>query len=221
MTHSLEVWGDHACFTRPELKVERVSYPVITPSAARGIFDAIFWAPELRWQIQCIEVLNPILDFSLRRNEVKAKVPNQREILAWAQNRAQPEPLRTDDPDKGRTLRLTRGLRDVRYRLHAIIDAPSQAARRAADQQFQRRVHKGQCHHQPYLGCREFVAYFQPATVTPPPSPFDLDIGLMLYDIFDRNGAPSVSLFRASIRQGVLEVPAYESDLVLKPCSAT
>ena len=221
MTHSLEVWGDYACFTRPELKVERVSYPVITPSAARGIFDAIFWAPGLRWQVQRIEVLKPPVYFSLRRNEVKAKVPNEREILAWAQHRAEPEPLRTDDPDRGRTMRLTRGLRDVHYRLHAIIESADPAKRKAADRQFQRRAGKGQCYHQPYLGCREFVAYFQLAQATPSPSAFDLDIGLMLYDIFDHHGGPSASLFQATIRQGVLEVPHYDSDLVLKPCSTT
>ncbi len=218
MTHGLEVWGDYACFTRPELKVERVSYPVITPSAARGIFDAIFWAPGLRWQIQRIEILNPIRDFSLRRNEIKAKAPYPQEILSWAQNRSQPQPILTSDPDEGHTLRLTRGLRDVRYRLHATLHGPDPSTTKSADRQFQRRARKGQCHHQPYLGCREFVAYFHPATDTPP-HPFDLDIGLMLYDIFGLDGAPSPSLFRATVKQGVLEVPAYDSDLVLKPCS--
>ena len=115
-TMKLEVWGDLACFTRPEMKVERMSYPVITPSAARGIFDAIYWKPGMRWQIDRIDVLKVPRFIALRRNEVKAIV-SERNVKSWMKG-GQPEALLVEDE---RTQRQTMALKDVRYRLHARI----------------------------------------------------------------------------------------------------
>ena len=234
----LEVWGEFGCFSRPEFKVERFSYPVITPSAARGIFDAIYCKPnkdptqaEFRWQVTKIEVLSPPNYIALRRNEVKEKASVKG---AWVTGKERPEPIWADGTKdmlgtdaKGRTQRQTMALKDVRYRLHAQIRPWKGYANRiqALEAQFRRRAANGKCIYQPCFGCREFPAYFelvQPASPLVKPLPLDIDLGLMLYDVFDlsRPGTsedrPSISLFNASLRKGVLEVPEYESDLVLK-----
>ena len=239
-TSVLEVWGEFACFSRPEMKVERFSYPVITPSAVRGIFDAIYCKPnkdptqaEFRWQITKIEILAPVAYIALRRNEVKEKV-SVNAIAACVGGSELPLPIMADvDRDywgtdvKGRTQRQTMALKNVRYRLHAQIRPwPRFAANQVAlDDQFRRRASHGKCIYQPYFGCREFPAYFQlleETSSSPSPMPFDLDIGLMLYDVFDlsRPGTgedqPSISLFHATVTQGVLNVPDYESEDVLK-----
>lgn len=236
--HALEVWGDFACFTRPELKVERFSYPCITPSAARGIFDAIYAKPkEFRWQVTEIEVLAPPSFIALRRNEVKDRI-NERAVRRWMSGEDVPEPLLADGDRttlgtdmKGRTQRQTMALKNVHYRLTAEIRPwPEFASKRLAfDQQFERRALKGKCFHQPCFGCREFPAFFALARTklgaveTTRPVPADIDIGLMLYDVFDlsrpgtSNDRPAVSLFHATIRQGVLVVPDYASEQVLKP----
>lgn len=235
--HLLEVWGDFACFTRPELKVERLSYPCITPSAARGIFDAIYAKPkEFRWQVTRIEVLTPPAYIALRRNEVKDRI-SEHTVRMWMAGTARPEPLWADGDRgalgtdmKGRTQRQTMALKNVRYRLTAEIRPwPGFASHRVAfDQQFERRASKGKCFCQPCFGCREFPAFFALASSqaaapsSRAPAPVDVDIGLMLYDVFDlsRPGSPSdrpaISLFRATIQQGVLAVPEYASDDVLK-----
>jgi CRISPR-associated protein Cas5d len=237
---AIDVWGELACFSRPELKVERFSYPVITPSAARGIFDAIYSKPnrdparaEFRWQVTRVEVQTTPSYIALRRNEVKDKVPVPA-VLAWMRGSKPPEPLWADgDRDalgtdmKGRTQRQTMALKNVRYRLHAEIRPwPGFEERQQAfEAQFRRRAATGKCFYQPYLGCREFPAFFELADTTegPPETiPWDEDLGLMLYDVFDlsRPGAasdrPSVSLFRATVRGGVLSIPDYESAEVLK-----
>jgi CRISPR-associated protein Cas5d len=232
----IEVWGDHACFTRPELKVERFSYPVITPSAARGIFDAIYCKPsrdgtsaEFRWQVTQVEVLKLPSYIALRRNEVKNKAPVSA-IQKWMSGRVAPEPLLADSAgqDEGRTQRQTMALRDVRYRLHAVPRMwPGHEHRDAAIiAQFRRRASTGKCFYQPCFGCREFPAYFElveeGASLTPR-APMDLDIGIMLYDVFDlsRPGTdhskPSISLFRARVVAGLMLVPDYDSPEVLKP----
>lgn len=210
-THTLEVWGDLACFTRPEMKVERFSYPVITPSAARGIFDAIYWdglrekqgresvmRPYFHWQVTCIEVLEIPRYIALRRNEVKDKAPAERTIKAWMEGREIPEPIWADGgkdelgtDQKGRTQRQTMALQNVRYRVTAQI-IPKRGF--ASDygkfnSQFERRAKQGKCFQQPYFGCREFPAFFEyvenPAAQRASPVHFDQHLGLMLYDVFD------------------------------------
>ena len=241
-THTLEVWGDLACFTRPEMKVERFSYPVITPSAARGIFDAIYWdgkrekqgkeivmRPYFHWQITRIEVLEMPRYIALRRNEVKGCVPGATTLNKWMDGREPPEPLWADGNDEttGRTQRQTMALKNVRYRLTARIEPKSGNDWGKLNACFQRRARSGKCFQQPYFGCREFPAFFEylenPAPATP--APFDQHLGFMLYDVFDLskevvNAAdkPFVALFDAHVRNGVLDVPAFASEEVKKPC---
>lgn len=234
----LDVWGDFACFSRPEFKVERFTYPVITPSAARGIYDAIYCKPnkdptkaEFRWQITRIEILNPPNYIALRRNEVKEKASVK---LAWIKEEEAPQPIWADETKdflgtdkKGRTQRQTMALKNIRYRLHAEIHPWRNFESRLPgfEAQFRRRASQGKCIYQPYFGCREFPAFFElvePGSPPAKPLSIDTDLGLMLYDVFDlsRPGTsedgPSVSLFWAVVRQGILDVPDYESDQVLK-----
>jgi len=232
--HVLEVWGEFACFTSPVMKVERFSYPCPTPSAARGIFDAIYCKPaEFRWQVRRIEVLALPRYIALRRNEVKEKA-NAEAVARWANGREQPEPIWADGTEditgsdrRGRTQRQTMALKHVRYRLHGEIQPwPGFERQQAAlDAQFRRRALAGKCAWQPYLGVREFPAYFEPVEPgghAAPPVAWDQDLGLMLYDVFDlsRPGtqwdAPAVSLFRARVVAGVIDVPDYASANVLK-----
>lgn len=234
-THVLLVWGDLACFTRPELKVERFSYPIITPSAARGIFDAIYCKPtEFRWQVTRVEALSMPSYIALRRNEVKDKA-SVRAITSWMAGRSQPEPLWADgDRDllgtdqKGRTQRQTMALRGVRYRLHGEIRPwPGfEDAAAAFDSQFIRRAGHGKCAFQPCFGCREFPAFFEVVNGTPAyPAPvgWSQDLGWMLYDVFDlsrpgtKYDSASISVFRATVTDGVLSIPDYGDPLVRKP----
>lgn len=251
-THTLEVWGDFACFTRPEMKVERFSYPVITPSAARGIFDAIYWdgrrerqgrestmRPYFHWQITRIEVLEIPRYIALRRNEVKDRVPADRTIKSWMEGREEPEPLWADGgkdelgtDQKGRTQRQTMALKNVRYRLTAQIVPKSGFIDDYGkfNASFERRAKQGKCFHQPYFGCREFPAFFEyvDATVgTQSPAALNQHLGFMLYDVFDLgkdvvrdNDKPFITLFDAYIRNGVLEVPPFDSAAVRKPGGA-
>ena len=211
---AVEVWGDLACFSPPYAKVERQTYPFPTPSAARGILSAIYSKPvEFHWAIKRIEVLNPIRYISIRRNEVKVTVRY--------------EPVCADDE---RTQRQTIALQDVRYRIFAqIVPTPAYADRRTQlEEQALRRIRGGKNFHQPCLGCREMIAYYEESDGSRRPQPIDLDAGLMVYDVFDpRDNAvrakakPRLSLFHAVLRQGVLEVPDYDSPEVLKggaPC---
>ena len=230
----LEVWGDFGCFSRPELKVERFSYPCSTPSAARGVFDAIYVKPpEFRWQVTRIEVLEQPCYIALRRNEVKDTV-NVNAVFDWMVGKKSPEPLWADgdkdllgSDEKGRTQRQTMALRQPRYRLHAEVRPwPGFEHRQTAiEAQFRRRASKGKCFAQPYLGVREFPAFFKLVDSADPrrdPCDLDVDVGWMLYDVFDlsRPGSsgdkPAVSLFQAHVRAGVLEVPPYDSDAVFK-----
>ena len=235
-THCLEVWGDLACFTRPEMKVERYSYPVITPSAARGIFDAIYFKRShgFYWQVERVEVLTPPKYIALRRNEVKDKAPGERVIRAWMEGTDIPEPLWADGDreslgtdQKGRTQRQTMALQDVRYRIHAHMrfrEEPRDI--REPDEQFARRARTGKCFYQPFFGCREFPAYFDPVDESSPArmpiGPDRVDLGWMLYDVFDLSKAneptakPRISVFHACMRRGVIEIPPYESSEVNK-----
>lgn len=213
---TLEVWGDLGCFTRPEMKVERMSYPVITPSAARGIFDAIYWKPALKWRVRRIELLSPPRFIALRRNEVKSTGPSERTVTGWERG-AMPEPLVVEDD---RTQRQTMALKSLRYRLHAEIVAwPDRGSElQGMVAQFRRRAERGQCFVQPCFGCREFPAYFRLVAANEPavsPYPLDMNVGWMIYDVFEQghrghaNEKPSISVFQALIRGGVLEIPDY------------
>jgi CRISPR-associated protein Cas5d len=239
-TFTLEVWGDFACFTRPEFKVERFSYPVITPSAARAIFDAIYIdftrdapkKPVMYWQISRIEILKPVQYIALMRNEVKEKI-SEGDVKKAMKNSSSLQPIYADatteesgSDKKGRTQRQTMALKNVRYRIHAQVALYNEnlELRQKIERSFERRAKNGQCFYQPYLGCREFGAYFE-LLENPATNAYDIseNIGLMLYDVFDlsrpgsSSDAPSISLFEASIKNGVLEIPAYPSSAVKKP----
>lgn len=211
----LEVWGDFACFSDPAGgKVERLSYPFPTPSAVRGILSAIYSKPpEFFWQINRIEVLNLIRYISFKRNEIKSTVRDK--------------PIYTDED---RTQRQTVALRDVRYRIAATI-VPRETFSGTAEQlcrQALRRIRNGKTYFQPSLGLREFVAYFEESDGIKEPIPVDMDAGLMVYDVFDlhdyevrKKTRPQLSLFHAVMKQGVIQVPPYDSPEVLKggsPC---
>lgn len=235
-THCLEVWGDFACFTRPEMKVERYSYPIITPSAARGIFDAIYWKKSygFYWQVEKVEMLELPNYIALRRNEVKDKAPSDNVIFRWKDGKAEPEPLWADgDRDqsgtdqKGRTQRQTMALKKVRYRLHAHLRFRQQTQdTRPFDAQFERRAEGGQCYYQPFFGCREFPAFFglvdAEQTSDKPPVSLSLDLGFMLYDVFDlgrdndNTAKPNISVFHAQLHKGVMAIPRYDDPAVLK-----
>ncbi len=228
---TLEVWGEFACFTRPVAKVERFSYPVITPSAARGIFDAIFCnRHQMWWQVRKVEVLQVPKFIALRRNEVKGRAPADRTISGWMKGET-PQPLMADGVDEatGRTQRQTIALKDVRYRITAEVRAwPGYEAKQSEFQEkFRRKARAGQCLYQPYLGCREFPAFFELVEEgREHSSDLDLDIGWMVYDVFqlDRPGtnsdSPAISLFSASVKNGVMHVPDYHDPLVRKPRGA-
>ncbi len=235
---TLEVWGELACFTRPEFKVERFSYPLITPSAARGIFDAIYLEftgdkPAMYWQLERIELLEPVRYIALMRNEVKEKA-SVKNIQGWMKDPRRFEPIWADAAGddssggaKGRTQRQTMALKKVRYRLtaHAVLYREDAALRQKIEHSFERRARAGQCFYQPYLGCREFSAFFRLVEEgeATQPYPHSEKIGWMLYDVFDlsRPGSctdrPRISLFQAEINNGVLQVPPYSSDQVRKP----
>ncbi len=238
-TFTLEVWGDFACFTRPEFKVERFSYPVITPSAARAIFDAIYIdftrdapkKPVMYWQISRIEILKPVQYIALMRNEVKEKI-SEAAVKKYMKNPSTTEVILADATNdsgtdtKGRTQRQTMALKNVRYRIHAQVTLYNEKLelRQKIERSFERRAKNGQCFYQPYLGCREFGAYFE-LLENPATNAYNIseDIGLMVYDVFDlsrpgsSSDAPSISLFEANIKNGVLEIPAYSSSAVKKP----
>ena len=205
----VEFWGDFACFSPPYEKVERLSYPFPTPSAARGMLSSIYCKPkEFYWQVTRIEVLSPIRYSSFKRNEVKETTSDK--------------PINTDDC---RTQRQTIALRDVRYRITAAIcPRPDFAgSEESLYQQALRRIRGGKCFMQPCLGLREFVAYFEESDGSRPPISRDYDAGLMVYDVFDlhdfalrKKTRPKLSLFHAVMKQGVIEVPLYDDPRVLK-----
>lgn len=223
----LEVSGPYACFTRPEMKVERVSYDVITPSASRAIFDAILWRPAIRWHVKKIEVMAPIRWISVRRNEV-GKVASPRSSGLFVEDERQQ--------------RAGLFLRDVKYRLIAEfefippekrgkvynpvpeypVDAGEASELEKPDirpdeteakyaAMFERRARKGQCFNQPYLGCREFSAAFRlvdPAAEPAAPIPETRDLGWMLYDLdYTIPADPKPLFFRAKLENGVINVP--------------
>lgn len=234
-TFCLDVKGDYACFTRPEMKVERVSYDVITPSAARAIFSAIFWKPAIKWNVKKIEVLSPIKWISVRRNEVGAV--------------AVKTPIMIED---SRQQRAGLFLRDVHYRIYAemefipinkrpkvlneipeslVSDEERQEIRKDENPgkyyaMFERRAKKGQCFNQPYLGCREFSCEFK--FVESPEKEVEItptinesrDLGFMLYDMdFEHpnsDGSINPAFFRATMENGIVNIPDWDSEEVRK-----
>lgn len=238
-TYCLEVWGDYACFTRPEMKVERVSYDVITPSSARAIFEAIFWKPAFYWKIKKIEVLNPIKWINLRRNEVGAVANDSSDGVFIEEKRQQ---------------RAGLFLKDVRYRIYAdLVFIPPKKRKETANplpeyliesqektnlaerklteehpnenpakynSMFERRAKKGQCFFQPYLGCREFSCFFKLVdTESEPVVPISetRDLGFILYDMdYSNPNDIRPAFFRAKIENGVINVPEWDSEDVRK-----
>jgi CRISPR-associated protein Cas5d len=216
----LEVRGDFACFTRPEMKVERVSYDLITPSAARSVFEAILWKPAIRWRMRRIEVLNPVRWTSVRRNEVGA-VASTRNVQAAMRDGQGQLALYVEDE---RQQRAGLFLRDVAYRLTADMEllgdeARGNPAKYAA--MFTRRAEAGQCVNQPYLGCREFAARFRLVTLDADGAPgphepcalqdWTSDLGWMLHDLdYTRPGGPQPRFFRAQVQRGVVDLTTAE-----------
>jgi len=220
--YGLEVWGEIACFTRPEFKVERVSYDVITPSAARNIFQSIFWKPAIQWEITRIEVINPIRHISIRRNEVGA--------IGSAKSDAKPI-IATEKRQQKNTLML----RDVRYRIYArMVYIPPQNRKGENihkpgsdenpvkyQQMFERRASKGQCFNTPYLGTRECSAFFE---LLPDNAKYGIDLlqesrdfGIMLYDMdFSDPDNITPMFYHAKMVNGVIEVPRSDSEEVMR-----
>ena len=232
-TFCLEVWGDYACFTRPEMKVERVSYDVMTPSSSRAIFESIFWKPAIRWHVKKIEILNPIKWISVRRNEVGAVMSGRSEGLFIEENRQQ---------------RAGLFLKDVKYRLYAELEfipihkrnkvynpVPDYMADKEEEAEFtrdpkeenpgkynamfERRAKKGQCFNRPYLGCREFSCMFRlvekPEEESAIPVNETRELGFMLYDM-DFNDLNDIkpAFFNARLESGVINIPAWDSEEV-------
>ena len=205
----LEVSGDFACFTRPEMKVERVSYDVMTPSSARSVFEAILWKPAIRWEVKRIEVLKPIRWISVRRNEVASKASVRNAQTAMGSGKGNLALYVEED----RQQRAGLFLRDVAYRIHAeLVPVGDDARNNPAKyrEMFQRRAEKGQCVNQPYLGCREFAARFrlvdQPAEEAPAIDE-TRDLGWMLFDMdFTAVGDPKPQFFRADMQHGVIDL---------------
>lgn len=222
---SVKVWGELACFTRPENKVERVSYEVMTPSAARGILEAIFWKPEFQWRVREIWVLNPIKHFSVLRNEINT-ITSSRSAQNWQKSGG------GFYAEEDRAQRNALVLRDVAYVIRADIELAPHAT--ATDritkyrEIFERRVEKGQARHQPYLGTREFTGYFEPvSTEDKPLETLSDDLGRMLFDLeftlskngpveFRKHGSEGANwvkgkaipkFFAARLEHGVLKVP--------------
>ena len=208
----LEVAGPFACFTRPEMKVERVSYDVMTPSAARAVFESILWKPAIRWRVQRIEVLRPIRFINLRRNEVSAVVSTRNVQQAMAAGSGTLGLYIEDE----RQQRAGYFLRDVAYRIHADLALALGCTEPLVKytEMFTRRARKGQCVNQPYLGCREFAADFRLVTADTLPAPAIEDtreLGWMLHDLdFSNPTDPQPRFFNAKMERGVVQVPSFE-----------
>lgn len=212
-TFILKVWGENACFTRPEMKVERVSYDVMTPSAARGVLEAILWKPAIRWEVEQVDVLKPIRWESVRRNEVGSRMSSRTDGLFIEDNRQQ---------------RAGLFLRDVAYAIHAHFEMTNKAGPEDNVMKFQemflRRAQKGQCYNQPYLGCREFSAHFQSVCETgtaPEPIEETRELGWMLFDmehdaLKDANHIHTctencrASFFKATMERGRIDLRGIE-----------
>lgn len=211
----VKISGEFGCFSRPEMKVERVSYEVMTPSAARGILDSILWKPEMRWHVRRIEVLRPIRFQALKRNEVQSKIAVRggSGVLAWMRDPSSYKPQPAGAGSEDATPRNTLALRDVSYIIEAepvVFDNSGDNTPTKYAEMFRRRVAKGQCHSTPCLGCREFAARFEPEDVGDDPIEDSRDLGLMLYDIiFDPEGRDNRAVFfHAKLERGRLNTAA-------------
>lgn len=216
---TFHVWGDHALFTRPELKAERVSYDAMTPSAARGILEAVYWKPQMRWLIERIHVLKPVNFTGVCRNELARKIPVTRKRSGG------------QCIEQARVRRSSLVLRDVAYLIDArpqILDPrfekngpplPLPDCERKHLAIFRRRARAGQCFHRPYFGCREFTAHFalvEDASRRPvcelPPDERNRDLGLMLHDIVYAPGYDfTARFFYARLRDGIIDVPPFDA----------
>ena len=217
MPIQVEVWGDYACFTRPEMKTERVSYDVMTPSAARGLLESIYWHPGLRWVIECIHVCSPIRFTNIRRNEVKDVISARAVKSVMEKGKGIDELyLATTESIQQRAAMV---LKDVHYVIDAHFDMTDKAAPGDNPGKFQdiikRRLERGQCYSMPYFGTREFAAYFARCTELPP-CPEELlgerDLGWMLWDM-DYTDPQDIKpkFFRAKLVDGAMDVPPPES----------
>ncbi len=215
----LEVWGDYACFSRPEMKVERVSYDVMTPSAARGLLEAIYWHPGLQYTIDRIHVCAPIRTMNLRRNEVKSTVSARSARTVMERGKGELYLATSEDIQQRAALLL----RDVKYVIEAHFDMTDRAAPEDNPGKFQdilkRRIQRGQFYHQPCFGCREFPAQFKLCEALPT-CPEELkgerDLGYMLWDM-DYSDPENIAplFFRAKLADGVLNVPTRNSGEVI------
>lgn len=215
----LQVSGDHALFTRPEMKVERMSYDVMTPSAARGILEAIHWKPAIKWVVDAIHVLKPIRFQSIRRNEVGHKIPAGKAKSAMKKGTLDGLYVAVEDDRQQRASTL---LVDVAYVIEAHFDFTTKKGEEDNPGKhldiFNRRARKGQCFHQPCLGTREFPAQFrllEPEEPIPPAITETRDLGFMLWDI-DHAGDRSSMFFRAKLENGTLKIPAPDSSEICR-----
>lgn len=218
---TLRVWGDFACFTRPEMKVERVSYPICTPSAARGILESIFWEPEIYYVIDSIVVIKKGKWFSFRRNEVSAVI-SLKEAMSWMPGKTAVKPIQAGGGADDATQRNMLALTDVEYVIKAEVRRTLKASRHDLDyyaDKFKSRASLGKCKMRPVLGCREFAADFdwiENMSALQAASWEEEDLGIMLYDVFDpakraqanedqMNVQPQAIFFHANVRKSVMD----------------
>lgn len=217
MSVKVEVWGDYALFSRPEMKVERVSYDVMTPSAARGILESIYWHPGMQWHIDKIYVLSPIVFANIRRNEVKTKISSQGAKKVWGGSKEEIYINTKEDIQQ----RAAMVLKNVHYVIEAHFSMNEAANASDNPGKFQdiikRRIVKGQCYHTPYFGCREFPVKFRAYDFVTVPTAYeesDKDLGWMLYDM-DYSNPENIKpmFFKAVLCKGVLNVQNCEVHL--------
>lgn len=200
----VKVTGQFACFTRPDLKVERMTYPCMTPSAARGVLDSILWKPEFQWYVRRIIVLNPVKFFAVMRNEIKTKQSSNPIII-----------------EEARTQRNSIILRDVAYIIEASVhqhDVSEKNPPKKYVEMFRRRVKKGQCYRRPFLGTREFCAEFMEPAGTEVPCNEMIPIGSMLFDIFfdEKGKASPVFFYDVAVVNGILNCEVPENEIMMK-----
>ncbi|MCD4676741.1 MAG: type I-C CRISPR-associated protein Cas5c [Desulfobacula sp.] len=217
----IKAWGERACFTRPEMKVERVSYDVPTPSSVRGILEAIYWKPSIRWVVSKIIVQNPISFENIRRNELSGKLVKNSITKAMRDGEFSVEIFIEDN----RQQRASMVLKNVSYIFEAFFEMTGIKSEKKDDQNpqkhleiFTRRAQKGQCFHQAYFGCREFPVNFEWVNNddTTPPFQGERDLGWMLYDMdFKNKKDPKPLFYRPKMINGIIDVPHYKSGEVI------